>query len=150
MRDLLAITKALSDQNRVRILCALAERGELCVCQLQELLALAPSTTSKHLSLLSAAGLVAMRKEGRWAHYRIADREDVPRQAAGLIEWLTGQAAAEKIIAADRVLLDRILSYSPEELCQRQAQGEKCCSSVPETPAAARWQKDMPAPSRGT
>lgn len=146
MRNLLAITKSLSDTNRVRILCALRERGELCVCQLQELLALAPSTTSKHLSLLAAAGLIEARREGRWAYYRLADPNEIPEQAAPVVEWLCRQAAPGKAICADRERLDLILSYSPEELCQRQADGVPCCSSAPETHAAAKWPKDSPAP----
>jgi len=49
MRELLAITNALADESRVRALVALT-RGRLCVCQIAELLQLAPSTVSKHLS----------------------------------------------------------------------------------------------------
>jgi DNA-binding transcriptional ArsR family regulator len=54
MRDILSITKALSDENRVRILIALSH-GELCVCQVIELMKLAPSTVSKHMSILKQA-----------------------------------------------------------------------------------------------
>jgi len=73
MRDFIAITKALADENRVRALLALAG-GELCVCQIIELLCLAPSTVSKHMTLLHQARLVETRKEGRWVYYRLADR----------------------------------------------------------------------------
>jgi ArsR family transcriptional regulator, arsenate/arsenite/antimonite-responsive transcriptional repressor len=41
MRDLMAVIKALADENRVRILMALCPK-ELCVCQIVELLGLAP------------------------------------------------------------------------------------------------------------
>jgi ArsR family transcriptional regulator len=145
MRNILAITKAISDLNRVRILCALSERGELCVCQVQELLALAPSSTSKHLSILASAGLLSVRKEGRWAYYSVADEADQPEEAAEVVAWVTRQAAKEKAIHEDRKRLKEILSYSPEELCQRQANGQKCCSSAPETHAAARSRKATPA-----
>ncbi len=59
------ITKALADENRVRMLLAL-KGGELCVCQITELFGLAMSTVSKHLSILYQAGLTESRKEGRW------------------------------------------------------------------------------------
>jgi len=127
MRALLAITKALSDANRVRILCALWERGELCVCQIQELLGLAPSTTSKHLSILASAGLVDVRKEARWAYYRIVEEEDAPAGGLEMLQCLIAQAAEERAIGQDRETLDAILSYSPEELCDRQAKGKTCC-----------------------
>ena len=70
MREFMAITKALSDPNRVRILLAL-RRGELCVCQITELFGFAPSTVSKHLSILHHAGLILSRKTERWVYYRL-------------------------------------------------------------------------------
>ena len=60
MRGCLAITKALSDANRVRVLMGLTT-GELCVCQIIEMLSLAPSTVSKHMSVLRQARLVESR-----------------------------------------------------------------------------------------
>ncbi len=68
----MAITKALSDPGRVRILLALRRR-ELCVCQITELFGFAPSTMSKHLSILHHAGLIQSRKTERWVHYRLPD-----------------------------------------------------------------------------
>ena len=69
MNELLNITRALADESRVRALLALRQ-GELCVCQLTELFGAAPSTVSKHLSVLYQAGLVESRKEGRWVRCR--------------------------------------------------------------------------------
>ncbi len=66
MRDVVTIAKALSNENRVRIL-AILEGRELCVCQVIELLGLAPSTVSKHLSILKQARLIDGRKQGRWS-----------------------------------------------------------------------------------
>ena len=70
MKDCLNITKALADENRLRMLLALQD-GELCVCQITELMGLAMSTVSKHLSILYQAGLVNARKEGRWMYYSL-------------------------------------------------------------------------------
>mgnify|MGYP001377373556 FL=1 len=74
MRAALRVTKALSDGQRVRAL-MLLRGGELCVCRIVEVLALAPSTVSKHLSILSEADLVDVHKEGRWAYYRLPQGE---------------------------------------------------------------------------
>lgn len=145
MEDLLAIAKALSDPNRVRLLAAL-RGGELCVCQMVELLELAPSTTSKHLSVLAAAGLVSMRKEGRWAHYRLAGWEAAPAARQGLA-WALAALEGDPAAEADRERLARILAIEPEVLCARQATGQRCCSSAPETPAAAKWPKGGRGPS---
>lgn len=128
MRELLAITNALSDPNRIRIVCALVERGELCVCQLHELLELAPSSTSRHLALLTAAGLLATRREGKWVHYRIAE-VDLPHRAEQLIDWISREAAGSRRVIEDRERLDQILGVTKEELSQLQAKGIACCSS---------------------
>lgn len=77
MQELLWISKALSDEQRIRALAALLS-GELCLCQLIELLALAPSTVSKHMSVLRAAGLVKARKEGRWQYYSLPEADASP------------------------------------------------------------------------
>ncbi|MGA9236606.1 MAG: metalloregulator ArsR/SmtB family transcription factor, partial [Desulfobacterales bacterium] len=74
MRHLVRTTKALADATRIRILGALQGR-ELCVCQLIELLGLAPSTVSKHLSILRNARLIDSRKEGRWMYYRLSGED---------------------------------------------------------------------------
>ena len=60
MNDLLTITNALADEGRLRALAALFP-GELCACQIIELLGLAPSTVSKHMAILRHAGLVQSR-----------------------------------------------------------------------------------------
>lgn len=67
-----AFFHALSDPRRLRIL-DLLRSGEQCVCDLLTHLDCGQSLLSFHLKTLRDAGLVAMRKEGRWSHYRIAD-----------------------------------------------------------------------------
>lgn len=76
MFDFLTTCRALADENRIRILMALRGR-QLCVCQVTAFLDLAPSTTSKHLSILRQARLIESNKQGRWVYYRLAD--DSPR-----------------------------------------------------------------------
>jgi ArsR family transcriptional regulator len=62
---------ALSDATRLSILDMLRD-GERCVCELQAELDAAQSRLSFHLRVLKDAGLIADRREGRWAYYRIA------------------------------------------------------------------------------
>jgi ArsR family transcriptional regulator len=62
---------ALSDPRRLRIL-DLLRAGEQCVCDLQADLDIGQSLLSFHLKTLRDAGLVTVRKEGRWSHYQIA------------------------------------------------------------------------------
>lgn len=62
---------ALSDARRLHILAVLRD-GERCVCDLQEDLGLAQSLLSFHLKTLRDAGLVNVRRSGRWAHYSLS------------------------------------------------------------------------------
>ena len=61
---------ALSDETRLGIL-EMLRSGERCVCDLQDDLEAAQSRLSFHLKVLREAGLVADRREGRWAYYSI-------------------------------------------------------------------------------
>ena len=57
--------KAVSHPLRLRVL-ALLGAGELCVCQVAEVLEVPASSASEALRELRRAGFVAERKEGRW------------------------------------------------------------------------------------
>lgn len=63
----------LSDPNRVRVLFALLEAGELCVCDLAEMVYMSASALSHALRLLRMAGVVTARRDGRMMRYRLAD-----------------------------------------------------------------------------
>lgn len=127
MRILVRTTKALADENRLRILGALGQQ-ELCVCQLIELLALAPSTVSKHLSILKNARLVDSRKQGRWMYYRIAEK-DVPAAVIAALEWVFRALDGTRQFAADRQRLAEILKIDPEILCGSQPRSDACGAS---------------------
>ena len=117
MRDLMAVLKALADENRVRALMAL-RAGELCVCQIIELLGLAPSTVSKHITILKQARLVDSRKQGRWMFYRLAKHEASveARKIAALVSQLL---ADDPQMRDDARRLERILKIDPEVLCEK-------------------------------
>ena len=66
-------SKAISDPTRVRML-KLLKGGELCVCEIMEVLNLVQSTASKHLNILKMAGLVESRKNGTWSYYRLSEK----------------------------------------------------------------------------
>lgn len=72
LRPLVDTLKVLAHPVRLRIL-ALLQGGELCVCEVAEVLGLAPSTVSEHLTGLRRTGLVRERKVGRWVHVALAD-----------------------------------------------------------------------------
>ncbi|WP_425400301.1 ArsR/SmtB family transcription factor [Aeoliella sp.] len=119
MRTLLAITKALADENRLRAI-GLLRGHELCLCQIVEVLGLAPSTVSKHMSILHQARLVESRKEGRWAYFRLAD-DVAPPEALQALELVLRSLKQEKQGKIDQQQLKAVLKMEPEELCRKQA-----------------------------
>ena len=118
MRDFMTITKALADENRVRILMALKDR-ELCVCQIVEFLGLAPSTVSKHLAILKQARLIDCRKAGRWIYYQLADNH-APVVAGETLRWIQAALEKDQQTKEDKKRLRVILKMNPEELCRHQ------------------------------
>ena len=114
MYEFINIVKALADPQRVRALVALQGR-ELCVCQIIELLELAPSTVSKHMWVLRQARLVDSRKQGRWMYYRLAETE-TSAQAREAVEWTIRSLSATK----ERFLLSSITWTSFGRLLPRQ------------------------------
>lgn len=63
--------KALSDRTRLRMVNLLLE-GELCVCEVMEVLKITQSKASRHLTYLRNAGLVRNRRKGLWVYYSLA------------------------------------------------------------------------------
>ena len=85
---LAALFKLLGDPRRSRILYALLEAGELCVCDLAASVDVPEAAVSQVLRLLRAAGVVENRRAGRMVYYRLADAHvrmllDVSREHAG-------------------------------------------------------------------
>lgn len=67
------VFKTLGDPTRARLLYALLEAGELCVCDLAAATGIADATVSQALRLLRASGVVSGRREGRNVFYRLSD-----------------------------------------------------------------------------
>ena len=68
-----AVFKLLGDPTRAKLLYALLEAGELCVCDLAASTGVAETTVSQSLRLLRASQVVVARREGRLMYYRLAD-----------------------------------------------------------------------------
>ena len=106
MKEFTRVMKALSDQNRVKIL-KILEKRSMCVCELQTAIDLAQSTTSKHLKILEDAGLVDYQKDGLWVNYTLADGRQSPYAAAllgNLRHWLNDdQGIAAMMASIDQI-----------------------------------------------
>ncbi len=145
LNQIISIFKSLGDGNRLRAYRALQEQ-ELCVCQIVEMLKLAPSTVSKHMSILKQAGLVKSRKIGRWVHYRQAEVEHPSIQQ--MLDSLPTMLQEEDKVKEDIIALSRIISIDPETLCQLQQErinqehgNESTADCSKEQPVAERSRK---------
>lgn len=90
MKEFIAVMKALSDPNRVKLIKMLQKRT-MCVCEIQAALGIAQPTVSKHLKVLESAGLVNRQKEGLWVNYSLTDGSYSPYAASllgNLRHWL--------------------------------------------------------------
>jgi DNA-binding transcriptional ArsR family regulator len=121
MREVMTVIKALADDSRMRIFLALTS-GELCVCQIVELMEFAPSTVSKHMSILKQAYLVDGRKEGRWMFYRLKEK-NAPAEAKRIAALVAELLADDPQIREDAKRLKQILKMDKEALCDKQNRG---------------------------
>lgn len=69
--DLERFFQALGDRTRLRLLNLMGDQ-EICVCYFVEVLGCPQPKVSRHLAYLRSAGIVSIRREGKWMHYRIA------------------------------------------------------------------------------
>ena len=100
------IFKALSDKNRIRIL-KMLEYKPLCVCEITQVLGLAASTTSKHLSILKNAQLIFEQKENKWVNYYLnsTSQNQYVKQILPLIKtWMDN----DKIVQSDRIRVEKV------------------------------------------
>ncbi|ADZ22885.1 ArsR family transcriptional regulator [Clostridium acetobutylicum] len=72
--NLIQVIKALSDETRMRIL-NLLEKGEMCVCEMEEILDISQSNASRHLTKLTNAEIINYNKVSKYVYYKI--NEDV-------------------------------------------------------------------------
>ena len=133
------VSKAVADPTRVRIL-KLLESGELCVCQITAVLDLAPATVSKHLAMLKIAGLLQQRRDGKWVHYRLAERDLNPcaRKFLGLV---AGCLNEDPTVEGDRRLLAMVNAVPVQVICDQgraalgpnaqASESSLCCGKTP-------------------
>lgn len=112
IEELTEVFRLLSDETRLRILCALRE-AELAVGELQKILGLGQSTLSTQLGLLKEQDLVAGRKEGQKVLYRIP-RNGHPDAKLDIVENALQSAPAAKWYARDMRALKKTLEERSE------------------------------------
>ena len=99
IKIIIKILKALSDENRLRIVCLLFHKNELCVCEIQEIIGLSQPTVSFDLKKLEEAEILEYRKSGLWVYYSI--NENLETNLLNIINLLINKLKDDKKIKED-------------------------------------------------
>lgn len=130
-RDLdstVAVARALGHPARLRAV-AMLQTGELCVCQVTEVLKLATSTVSLHLRELKRCGLVSERKDGRWVWVGLSDdplARDWVRIALTAME-------TDSQLEEDARLVKELRELAVEDLCRLGYEAAKAKAEASQT-----------------
>ena len=113
MEKIIKILKAISDSNRLRIICLIFYKSGLCVCEITEIIGLSQSTVSTHLKKLQDAGLITYTKNGLWINYYI--NKDLEKTFLNILSALMVKLKDDKKIKED---LKKAEKVSRLEICK--------------------------------
>ncbi|NNG26090.1 MAG: winged helix-turn-helix transcriptional regulator [Ignavibacteriaceae bacterium] len=114
MKEKAKIFKALSDPNRLRII-KMLQTKHLCVCEITEVLGLATSTVSKHLSILRDMGFISEEKDGKWVNYKI-NPKPFDQRISSILTSLDFWISDDEVIINDKKKLKSVSRY---DICKR-------------------------------
>src|ERR1044072_1639207 len=104
LNKLVDILKASAEPTRMRLLVLLSS-GDLTVSDLTEILSQSQPRISRHLKLLSEAGLIERYQEGAWAWFRLRREGDAAQLARRIVEDVSG---GDAVIARDHSRLGQV------------------------------------------
>ena len=102
--DMERFFQALGDNTRLRLLNLMGEQ-EVCVCYFVEILDAPQPKISRHLAYLRSAGIVSVRREGKWMHYRIVMPSHIG--AAQILRQTLDWLKDDKAMLADKARLTK-------------------------------------------
>lgn len=109
--------QAIGEENRARLLNLLAQRGEICVCDLVRVLGAPQGRLSRHLAALRHAGLVTARRDGPRIFYALArPRSPLHRD---LVRCIRAHFPEDETLSADLRTFDQL---------SRRGQLVSCCA----------------------
>jgi len=114
MKEIVRQFKAFSDETRLRILHLLL-KGELCICDLVDVLELPQSRVSRHMAYLKNAGLVNDRREAVWIYYSLTEPSN--RIHASQLNCLAECFEDYEVLRADEARLDALRTRKQVTCC---------------------------------
>lgn len=101
-----------SDETRLRCLLLIQKRGEICVCEISQILEMVQPKISRHLALLRQSGFVLDERRGQWVYYSL--NPSLPRWVKKITEAMLENLRKEEPFHSD---LKKIKSSKKENLC---------------------------------
>src|ERR1041384_6883509 len=111
LNKLVDVLKASAEPTRMRLLVLLSS-GDLTVSDLTDILGQSQPRISRHLKLLTEAGLIERYQEGAWAWFRLRREGDAPRLARRIIEEAS---SADTVILRDHNRLGQVRAARAEK-----------------------------------
>ena len=108
------IIKALADESRLRIICLLLYKSELCVCEIQEIIGLSQPTISFDLKKLEEAEIITYSKSGLWINYEI--NQNLDKNLKNVINLLINGIKNDKKIKEDLKKAEKVSRF---EICKK-------------------------------
>ncbi len=103
----------LSDETRLRCLVLLQKEGELCVCEISQIIGSIQPKISRHLALMRNSGLVSDERRGQWVYYSL--NQSLPGWAKRILESTLENLMNE---APYRLDIKKIGSLRKENMCK--------------------------------
>jgi ArsR family transcriptional regulator len=113
MRELARISKAISDENRIRMLKLLLEQ-DICVCEMHEIFPLSHSQVSRDLRALMDAGFLKRWHDGRCVVYA-ADRNSTNPYCRAILDVLADSFNDDPIVCQAREKLPEMIARQLRE-----------------------------------
>ena len=113
MRELVRISKAISDETRIRMLKLLLEK-DICVCEMKEIFPLSQSQVSRNLKVLTEAGFLKRWHEGKCVVY-LADRENSNRYCRAILDALIDSFNDDPLLCQSREKLKDVAAREMRE-----------------------------------
>jgi ArsR family transcriptional regulator len=140
MEQLLQVYKALGEEMRLRMFMLLLH-GELCVCDVMEILGEPQPKVSRHLAYLKNSGLLKSKRAGVWMHYSLKEPQD--ELVGAHIRFLQEHVSRLPLFQKDAMRIDEV---KRRKLCERTAGNSTNSAAKAET----KGQKRRPSDGRRT
>lgn len=102
----------LSDETRLRCLVLLQKEGELCVCEISQIMESIQPKISRHLALMRKSGLVLDDRRGQWVYYSL--NPSLPDWAKKIIESTSANLLKQEPYSSD---IRKICSLKKNNIC---------------------------------